>query len=580
MRRRHLEILILVCPIVSASLLLFIVATATGNAVFRDLGVLHLLIALQILEMLRLKPASASGQDSNRAPEAVPLDSTTSRTQDWIAPALWLFAAIIAVSTTFGPMSARTSIPATTGLLPLCVVMAMVWIFMGGIVCTVNGTGFQTAYLRQVAHLFRELAVFTLLVAGTLFQPSLRTFVVVALLGIRLWTTAIATEGLWRMVTNFLAGESIAEALGRPFQIRVRLGIGAEVSRDSESGPPLDCGSKASRQSSTIWNVVSLLVCLCVACGVWLATGIVIIGPRERGVSLILGRIQDRTLGPGIHMTYPSPLGAVRRVKVLQLLQETIGFSASPAELRRTPLLWTKPHGELESPLPIGNGTELVAVNGVLQFRIANDDDNLKAFVRSGIDPKVFLTALARRVLIAETRAITLEAILAIDSVEWSKRLFEKLQHEARGLVPGVELVAFHVISVHPPLEVAASYLEVVNARIDAQKVVTESRVAAEAELIRSEMMAQTKVADARGAAEELAMETFDDTSRIQVLASLDLKYPDVVRQRLYCDLLSRALIRKRITLIDARLPPQTQLWFGHGEDNRARTAPVSVEGK
>jgi regulator of protease activity HflC (stomatin/prohibitin superfamily) len=40
----------------------------------------------------------------------------------------------------------------------------------------------------------------------------------------------------------------------------------------------------------------------------------------------------------------------------------------------------------------------------------------------------------------------------------------------------GVEILQFDVLSIHPPIEVADSFLEIVTARIDAEREIAEAR--------------------------------------------------------------------------------------------------------
>jgi hypothetical protein len=39
-------------------------------------------------------------------------------------------------------------------------------------------------------------------------------------------------------------------------------------------------------------------------------------------------------------------------------------------------MLWTKAHGDAEFPLVVGDGTELVAINAIVHYRVADGRDD------------------------------------------------------------------------------------------------------------------------------------------------------------------------------------------------------------
>ena len=390
---------------------------------------------------------------------------------------------------------------------------------------------------------------------------------------LRVWTVTFALDGVARVVIAFLDGTLAFSALGRAGGIRSYL-FGLDERAESDPSTPVNSASPIARHRTGLRSVAVVSVALLMGAA-WLLTGLVVVRTHERAVCFHLGRLETKPLEPGLHFRLPYPLARVQCIPVRHLQTRTIGFEASPSDLKSLRLLWTAAHGQREAPFLIGDGTELVAINGLVTYRVSDQPDLLGKYVTSTVDPEELLKSAAQRVLTSETRSATLDNLLEKDLEAWSLQLAERLQGELQRFVPGLEVTSFRILSIHPPIEVAAAFLDQVSARVDAEKNRAEASGASVAELLRCEMMGSTFVADAKGAASRRLTAVVDETAHLAVLAKLDEAHPDIVRRRAYCEALIEALEHKSITVIDARLPPELRLSFG---DN-SRTTRAGLEG-
>lgn len=372
-----------------------------------------------------------------------------------------------------------------------------------------------------------------------------------------IWLAGLFAEGLLNAAFALCSGRAADDGLRRGSSLRLWLtGHSRPDDEDWLAATPL----RTTGLASLGWRALGTLTIVLAGLG-WVMTGLVIVRTHESAAYFRLGRLHPTPLMPGLHFVLPRPLGQVVYVPCNQVQTLAVGFRADIAELANLEFSWTRPHGRAEFPLIVGNGTELVALNGLVQFRVTTNPHAIRNFVVSSEDPRRILESLAHRVLTLETRTTSLDGILTDDRAEWNQRLLRRLASAADQLDLGVEILAFELVSVHPPIEVAAAYLDVVSARIDAERIVAETRAASVSEFRRCEMVSHTEIAEARGAAENRLSETEIELHEIESLSDADRIAPLVTRRRAYCDALSLELQRRPLTLIDAAIPPGTQVW-------------------
>jgi regulator of protease activity HflC (stomatin/prohibitin superfamily) len=142
--------------------------------------------------------------------------------------------------------------------------------------------------------------------------------------------------------------------------------------------------------------------------------------------------------------------------------------------------------------------------------------------------------------------------------------------------LPGIEICALDILSIHPPVEVAAVFLDQISARIDAERVEMSARGDSLTEHQRSEMMAYSTVADAKAAASKRLTAVTDEHAYVSALAAVDLNAPAVVRRRAFCSAMLEALEHKPFVLLETSLQKSVRLWFqsSNAIDGKAGVAP------
>jgi membrane protease subunit HflK len=270
----------------------------------------------------------------------------------------------------------------------------------------------------------------------------------------------------------------------------------------------------------------------------------------------------------------------IRHLGTRNVRSVPIGFQGPWTGDGSSALLWTRPHGAEEFPRLCGTSTELVVFNAVTTYQIRPTAEGIRAFSSATRDPERLFVALAEELLSAEAAARPLDELLLADRAAQSDRLRARLQELADAQQLGLDVIFFGVLSVHPPVDVAPAYLDVVNARMDADREARDARIKAEGELVRVAMMRDSAIADAHAAASVRRTGARVQADRTAALAALARQYPREVRHRIECEELGSFLADRPFVLLDASLPRDVNIWFDDDPaDDRTRPQVHSLPG-
>lgn len=231
----------------------------------------------------------------------------------------------------------------------------------------------------------------------------------------------------------------------------------------------------------------------------WGFSGMVKIEPHQQGAHYRLGRLQEQTLQPGLHMTLPWPFDSVEVYDTEVVSTMTIGYIAD----ERADNIWTEAHGGEEYRLLLGNGNELVSVNLRVGYRIRD----LKAYLSYSAAPERLVEALAYETVTARTISTNLDTLLATDRVAFSQSFKAELIERMEVYHTGLEITDVVLESIHPPVEIADVYQQLISAEIEAERILTYANSTAQVALIEANGDRYSTVAGARAEQKQLVAE-------------------------------------------------------------------------
>ena len=376
-----------------------------------------------------------------------------------------------------------------------------------------------------------------------------------------LWTIAVASEHLFQVFVAWFQPMTLEQTFQSPINSLLR---DIFLTSANPVGKAFDIAESrfglSLRSSWTIGffrrSVLPIVLgCLLV---VWASTSFVVIEAHQAGLEERFGVVQKKRLAPGLHMKLPWPIGDIRRYPagIIQTMQ--IGFEEDSkadvaADADRT-LLWTKPHAQ-EFALVLGSETELVAINAIVYFKIADDTEGFLDHALSTSNPKVALESLAYRVLMEQTRTATLKELLSQGRDQFAEDVLEKLSEYAINERLGLDVVDVALINLHPPVEVSTSYLNVINAELDSKRVVTVASGDADKKILEAKQESNGRIATAKVEAAKRVSLAGQESSEFMAVGEAFKAAPQTYRLRLWFEAFERVLTGRRLYIVDSELP-------------------------
>jgi membrane protease subunit HflK len=301
------------------------------------------------------------------------------------------------------------------------------------------------------------------------------------------------------------------------------------------------------------WIIVGCLLAL----GVYLACGLYIVQPGERGVVRWLGRVPQayRRVQPGVHYALPWPICEVDKPRTTEVRRVYVGLL--PAERAQ---IMAGDRGALlrsvASDMLTGD-VNILKATMVAQYQVSEPADYLFA----ARDPDQLVHDTVQAVLIEELAGLPVDQLLTVAKAQLQQTVHRRTQDLLDRYGCGVQLVAANLESIEPPRAIIAAFQDVVSAKKDGEKAVDQAvseanRILAgarggAAEITeRAEGYRQTRISRARG-----------DAARFLSVLAEYRREPEIFRQRVLLQTLEKVLPNVRTYVLDQKPgDPQTNL--------------------
>ena len=304
-------------------------------------------------------------------------------------------------------------------------------------------------------------------------------------------------------------------------------------------------------------TVEPLIICLCLLG--WLSTSLTVVVVEEQGLVEHLGvPVGGQPLQPGLHLHWPWPVDQVSRIPVQRVQILTVGHEGEEGGGPEN-VLWAREHAANEYTLLLGNGRDLITVDGGVQFRIVD----APAWRYHCQNPSDAMRALAYRAVMRSTVNRTLSEALSENVAALTGRMRTMVQQDADALGLGVEVLGFTVGGMHPPVLVAGDYQAVVSAELGKVTAVVNAQAFRNRALPTAEAAAVTSQNAARAeGARALALAAGEAWS-FRTLESEYRAAPKEFFFRRRLETLERDLSKRGFTVVDSRFQRDGgELWI------------------
>lgn len=282
---------------------------------------------------------------------------------------------------------------------------------------------------------------------------------------------------------------------------------------------------------------------------IWLASGIYIVGPAERGVVLRFGAYTEIT-DPGPHWRIPYPIDEVRKVNV----DEISSFTHKAAMLTKD--------------------ENIVDVELTVQFRIQDAAD----YLFQDQSPEKTLRDATETVVRKTIGGSRLDFILT----EGRSAVAATIRERAQGLVnqykTGLEITSVNMQPAKPPEEVKEAFDDAIKAREDKERLENKAEAYANEILPQARGEAARVLADAKAYRDKVVASAEGETSRFLAILAEYEKAPEVTRERLYLETMEQVLGESNKVLLDVEggnslmyLPLDRLIDAGRHRDDQSR---------
>lgn len=255
----------------------------------------------------------------------------------------------------------------------------------------------------------------------------------------------------------------------------------------------------------------------------WLASGIYIIQPAERGVVTRFGEYSKTTL-PGPHWHWPWPVAALERVNVDQIRS---------VRLRPQQML-TKDENIVEIDMSVQYNISDAAK---YLFNVRSPDLTLEEVAESAI-----------REVIGQNN---MDPIITQGRSAIAQSTLENMQAIMESYGTGIMVTTVNLESAQPPEAVQAAFSDAIKAREDEQRYINESEAYANEVVPRARGDARRILEEAKAYRTEVVKAAEGESARFLALLDEYKKAPEVTRDRLYIQSLENVLQNSSKVLLD-----------------------------
>jgi len=275
--------------------------------------------------------------------------------------------------------------------------------------------------------------------------------------------------------------------------------------------------------------------------GIYLASGITMVGPNESGLIVRLGRLEPGIHPPGLFLALPEPFDVVVKVPTRSLQEVALDvWAAKPNEESLQAL------HPVDQPYSLTGDVNIIRASFAVRYQIS-DPVNYVFHVqdRDQLRDAILYQAACRTLagMSVDDALTTRKSFLAEESMRVA-------QDEMNRLGLGIQLLAFEIRDINPPQSVLPAFQDVVSAKVQAKTLVEPAN-----------SYHATAIPQAQGDAYRIGQEA--DTyaqqvvSRAQGEASAFLAQlkeyqanKEVVRSRLLAETLEQILPTMRVTTV------------------------------
>ncbi len=291
-----------------------------------------------------------------------------------------------------------------------------------------------------------------------------------------------------------------------------------------------------------------LIALLAVGVGLlFLSTCLTVVGPAQEGIRTRWGRVVNwgEPLPPGLYLHRPAPLERIERVDSRVIRRLEIGNIADPQAVA---LLWTRKHGAEDAFLSGENNFFHPYLS--IHYRVGDIFD----YRYSLRQPEELLENAANRLLTQVFSTRVFIDIVTSYRKEMEETILKELQEQLDELKAGLELITVNTKDIHPPVEVADAYEQVIASIQEKQTRINQALGYRNSAIPEARGLAVRTVREADAYVIGRRETAAGEAGRFSARADSIGIWPAIVRPMLHRETAKEALADRSLVLVDPAL--------------------------
>ncbi|NQT97690.1 MAG: FtsH protease activity modulator HflK, partial [Candidatus Marinimicrobia bacterium] len=262
--------------------------------------------------------------------------------------------------------------------------------------------------------------------------------------------------------------------------------------------------------------------------GLWLATGIYVVGPDEVGVIRTFGKA-TRVAQSGLNWHIPYPFEVVDTPKVTEVKRIEIGFRNVGKQGYRK---------YAKESLMLTGDENIVDAEMIVQYKIKDPQAYLFNFVK----PAVTVREAAEASLRTTIGQHEIDEALTDGKFIIQEETKDLLQSILDKYVTGIHVVAVQLQAVGPPKQVVAAFKDVASAKEDKNRMINQAEGYRNDVIPKARGEGQAQIANAQGYMEARIKRAEGDATKFAAILKEYRKAKGVTETRLYLETMEQIL--------------------------------------
>jgi modulator of FtsH protease HflK len=316
------------------------------------------------------------------------------------------------------------------------------------------------------------------------------------------------------------------------------------------------------------WGMFALVV-------VYLASGITNIGPNEVGLILRLGKVLPQIHQPGLLFAFPNPIDEVVKVPV-KTLQE-ISLQTWALREGEDPSPYIHP---VRYPYTLTGDANIIRAKFSARYQIADPI----AYVFAAKDRDEISRAILYQAACRALAGMSVDDMLTTRRDIVAQETMRVAQEELDRLCLGIRIIAFEAREINPPNQVLPAFQDVVSARVEAKTLVEPAKAYHASAIPEAESQAYRIQQEADAYAQQLVAKAKGEASSFVALAKEFQASPELIRTRLYSEMLEGVMPKLRISMITPSAQGEVRLLLapqradgGYNEKELSNNDPSNI---